>query len=236
MTQTETIEALQKQLNDIEADIQAALTSMRSRVTDLRIVTHQRRDRPDEHGRPGFYREHLTVDRHVEAVIKRADMEKTTGSLNHKNWGSLVDALMDVSQGSIEDGNKIALRVDDLRNVLRMIHLLRQHLSVPLPAAPASVAAPGPEASDALKAALLVPPPLPPVHLAKPTPDLKPTPADGTVLSQSDNTPRSPLDDISFIDDPEGTDNDEEEEQDEDDEQEAHETPATKGGWTPVVE
>jgi hypothetical protein len=156
----ETIQSLQRDLSDAEADIQAALYSMKTRVTDIKIVTHQRRDRATpEGGRPGFFREELGLIKHLEAVQTRADMEHTTTSLNHKNWGSVVNALMEVSSGCVEDGNKIALRVDSIKNALRTMHLLQQHLaatSKALPAIPEPTPGPQPAAPP-----MPTPPPVP---------------------------------------------------------------------------
>lgn len=133
----ETIQSLQRDLTDAENDIQAALYSMKTRVTNATIVTHQRRDRAGPEGRPGFFREELSLINHLEAVQKRADMEHTTSSLNFKNWGSAVNTLMEVSAGCVEDGNKIALRVDSIKSALRTMHLLQQHLSATTRALPA---------------------------------------------------------------------------------------------------
>ena len=132
----ETIQSLQRDLSDAENDIQAALYSMKTRVTGVKIVTHQRRDRAGPEGRPGFFRKELDLIDHLEAVQTRADMEHTTGSLNFKNWGSAVNALMEVSAGCVEDGNKIAMRVDALKAALRTMHLLQQHLAATSKALP----------------------------------------------------------------------------------------------------
>jgi hypothetical protein len=212
-THEQTIEQLNKQLGDIEADIQAALNSLQARFTTALITTHQRRDRPDTNGRPGFFREGLKLDQHVQTVISRADLEKTTGSLNHKNWSSIVHAYMDMGTGCVDDANKIALRVDDLRNVLRIMHLLQERLVAsahilpeirdpPAPLLPGPPAGRPPPAAQAPRAPVAPPPPpvpqapasrappksapAPPPSkpvLKKPTPDLVPTPAESGMLA-----------------------------------------------------
>lgn len=125
----ETIQSLTRDLSDAEADIQAALYSLKTRATDIKIVTHQRRDRPNEQGRPGFFRQELGIVQHIEVVQARADTEHTTTSLNHKNWASVINAVVEISSGCVEDGNKIALRVDSIKRALRTMHLLQQHLA-----------------------------------------------------------------------------------------------------------